>query len=167
VVLIPFVGNLTDKIGRRPCMIVGALGSGVMGYLYLYAVDTSNTALAFVAAMLMWGVVYQGYNATFPAFYQELFPTRTRVTAFAVSQNLGTMATAFLPAIFATVAPPGSNVPLIVGSIVLALSIVAAIAAYTARETYRLHMNDLGVPGTKPVPREEYDRIRAGSMSSR
>jgi hypothetical protein len=65
------------------------------------------------------------------------------------------------------VAPPGSNVPLIVGSIVLALSIVAAIAAYTARETYRLHMNDLGVPGTKPVPREEYDRIRAGSMSSR
>ena len=43
VILIPFVGNLTDKIGRRPCMIVGALGSGVMGYLYLYAVDTSNT----------------------------------------------------------------------------------------------------------------------------
>jgi hypothetical protein len=110
--------------------------------------------------------VYQGYNATFPAFYQELFPTRTRVTAFAVSQNLGTMATAFLPAIFATVAPPGSNVPLIVGSIVLGLSIVAATAAFTARETYRLHMNDLGVPGTQPVPREEYDRIRAGAMSS-
>jgi MFS family permease len=166
VVLIPFVGNLTDKIGRRPCMIVGALGSGVMGFLYLYAVDTSNTVLAFISAMLMWGIVYQGYNATFPAFYQELFPTRTRVTAFAVSQNLGTMATAFLPAVFATVAPPDSNVPLIVGSIVLGIAIVSAIAAYTARETYRLHMNDLGVPGTQPVPREEYDRIRAGAMAS-
>ncbi len=116
--------------------------------------------------MLMWGVVYQGYNATFPAFYQELFPTRTRVTAFAVSQNLGTMATAFLPAVFATVAPPGSNVPLIVGSIVLGIAIIAAVAAFTARETYRLHMNDLGVPGTQPVPRDEYDRIRAEAMAS-
>jgi hypothetical protein len=105
-------------------------------------------------------------HATFPAFYQELFPTRTRVTAFAVSQNLGTMATAFLPAIFALVAPPGSNVPLIVGTITLGLTIVAAVAAYTARETYRLHMNDLGVPGTQPVPRDEYDRIRAGAVAS-
>jgi MFS family permease len=167
VVLIPFVGNLTDRIGRRPCMIVGALGSGVMGFLYLYAVDSQNTVLAFISAMLMWGIVYQGYNATFPAFYQELFPTRTRVTAFAVSQNLGTMATAFLPAVFATVAPPGSNVPLIVGSIVFGIAIVSAIAAYTARETYRLHMNDLGVPGTQPVPLEEYNRIRAEAVASR
>jgi MFS family permease len=165
VLLIPFVGNLSDRIGRRPCMIVGALGSGVMGFLYLYAVDSQNTALAFLSAMLMWGIVYQGYNATFPAYYQELFPTRTRVTAFAVSQNLGTTATAFLPAVFAVFAPPGSNVPLIVGGVVLAITIVAAAAAYSARETYRLHMNDLGVPGTQPVPREEYDRIRANALA--
>lgn len=161
VILIPFVGNLSDRIGRRPTMIVGSLGSGAMGYLYLYAIDSQNTTLAFISAMLMWGIVYQGYNATFPAFYQELFPTRTRVTAFAVAQNLGTMATAFLPAIFAIVAPPGSNVPFIVGSFVLAAGIIAAIAAFTARETYRVHMNDLGVPGTQPVPKEEYERLRA------
>jgi MFS family permease len=163
VVLIPFVGSLSDRIGRRPCMIVGALGSSAMGYLYLYSIETQNVTLAFVSAILMWGVVYQGYNAVFPAFYQELFPTRTRVTAFAVAQNIGTMATAFLPAVFAIVAPPGSNVPLIVGSIVLAIGIIAAIAASTARETYRVHMNDLGVKGTEPVPREEYMRIRASS----
>lgn len=161
VILIPFVGNLSDRIGRRPTMIVGSLGSGAMGYLYLYAIDSQNVTLAFISAMLMWGIVYQGYNATFPAFYQELFPTRTRVTAFAVAQNLGTMATAFLPAIFALVAPPGSNVPFIVGSFVLAAGIIAAIAAFTARETYRVHMNDLGVPGTQPVPKEEYERLRA------
>jgi len=26
-------------------------------------------------------------------------------------------------------------------------------------------MNDLGVPGTQPVPREEYDRLRAAAMA--
>ncbi len=42
VVLIPFVGNLSDRIGRRPCMIVGAVGSAVLGYLYLYAIDIAE-----------------------------------------------------------------------------------------------------------------------------
>ncbi len=49
-------------------------------------------------SLLMWGVVYQGYNAIFPSFYPELFPTRARVSAMAISQNVGTMITAMLPA---------------------------------------------------------------------
>ena len=161
VLLIPFVGNLSDRIGRRPCIIVGALGSTALSFAYLYAISQENVALAFVFAILMWGVVYQGYNAVFPAFYQELFPTRTRVTAFAVSQNLGTLITAFLPTLYAVVAPGGSNVPLIVGSITFGIGIIAALAAWSARETYRVHMNDLGNKDAPEVPREEYERIRA------
>jgi MFS family permease len=191
VILIPFVGNLTDKIGRRPVMIVGCLGSGILAFPYLYFVSQANLVMAFLFAMLMWGVVYQGYNAVFPAYYQELFPTRTRVTAFAVSQNIGTLITAFLPAIYATlvgptpsacvvdkkfapdvVLPSGetcraaadaieANVVWTVGGITMALATIAAISCYSARETFRVHLNDLGVKGTQPVPKEEYDRLRA------
>jgi len=165
VVLIPFVGNLTDGIGRRPCMIVGALGSGVMGFLYLYAVDSQNTVLAFISAMLMWGVVYQGYNAVFPSFYPELFQTRYRVSAMAISQNTGTTITALLPALFATVAPPGSaNVPLTVGAIAFAITAIAAIAAWSARETFRLPVSDLGNPDAAPMAKQDYDRLRAASF---
>ena len=98
-------------------------------------------------SLLMWGIVYQGYNAVFPSFYPELFPTRTRVSSMAISQNIGTTITALLPALFATVAPPGTtNVPMIVGSIAFAITVIAAAAAWSARETYRVHMNDLGNP---------------------
>jgi len=112
-------------------------------------------------SLLMWGLVYQGYNATFPSFYPELFQTRTRVSAMAIAQNVGTTITALLPALFATVAPPGSaNIPLTVGAITLGVTVIAALAAFSARETYRLHLNDLGHPGTAPVPKPEYDRMR-------
>ena len=52
------------------------------------------------------------------------------------------------------------NVVWTVGGITFGLAIVAAIAAFTAQETFRIHMNDLGNPNAVPVPKEEYDRIR-------
>src|SRR6202790_1054838 len=78
VLVIPFVGNLSDKIGRRPLVIVGALGSGLLAFGYLYAISIHSVPLAIIMSLLMWGVVYQGYNAVYPSFYPELFPTPTR-----------------------------------------------------------------------------------------
>jgi MFS family permease len=166
VLVIPFVGNLSDKIGRRPPIIAGALASGLMSFGYLYAISIHNVPLAVIMSLLMWGVVYQGYNAVFPSFYPELFPTRTRVSAMAISQNLGTLVTAMLPALFATVAPPGAaNIPLTIGSITLGVTIVAALAAWSARETYRVHMHDLGDRNAVPVPKLEYERQRARTLA--
>jgi MFS family permease len=164
VMLIPFIGSLSDRIGRRPCIIFGALSSGILAYGYLYFISQHNVVMTIVMSLLMWGTLYQFYNAVFPAFYQELFPTRTRVTGFAVSQNIGTMFTAFLPALFAWVAPTArsSTVPVVVGTISFALTVIAAVAALSARETYRIHLNDLGDKDAVPVPQEEYERLRVG-----
>jgi hypothetical protein len=113
----------------------------------------------------MWGIVYQGYNAVFPSFYPELFQTRYRVSAMAIAQNIGTTITALLPALFATVAPPGSaNVPLTVGTIAFAITAISAIAAYSARETFRLQVKDLGNAGAAPMAKQDYDRLRAASF---
>jgi MFS family permease len=163
--IIPMVGNLADRIGRRPPMIVGALGSGLLSFGYLYAISIHNVPLAIVASLLMWGVVYQGYNAVFPSFYPELFQTRTRVSAMAIGQNVGTTITALLPALFTLVAPPGSaNIPLTIGVITFAITIICALAAMSARETYRIGMADLGHPEAVPMNKQEYDRVRAQTM---
>jgi MFS family permease len=189
MILIPYVGNLSDRIGRRPCIIVGALGAGILSFPYLYFIAQDNVPVTIVFAVLMWGCIYQGYNAVFPSFYQEMFPTRTRVTAFAVSQNIGTMITAFLPTIYAAIAGPTpdacvkdkkflpdtavggqacsalaesaqNHVIWTVGSITFALTIVAAIAAFSSRETYKIHLNDCGEDWAQPVSDEAYAQAR-------
>jgi MFS family permease len=165
VIVIPFVGNLSDKIGRRPPIIVGALLTGLLSFAYLYAISIKSVPLAITVSLLMWGVVYQGYNAVFPSFYPELFPTRARVSAMAISQNVGTAITALLPAFFATIAPPGSvGIPMKIGAWTLGITIIAAIAAWSARETYRVHLNDLGKRDAEPVPKPDYDRMREESV---
>ena len=49
-----------------------------------------------------------------------------------------------------------------VGTITLAL---AVIAAFSARETFRTHLDDLGRDDAVPVPKDEYDRVRAAELS--
>ncbi len=167
VVVIPFVGDFSDRIGRRPPIIVGSLAAGLLTFAYLYAISMKSVPLAFVISILMWGIVYQGYNAIFPSFYPELFPTRARVSGMAIAQNIGTMLTALLPALFATVAPPGShNVPVTVGAFALGITAIAAIAAWSARETFRVHLNDLGESGAPEVEKAEYDRLRRQSLAT-
>ena len=165
VLVIPLVGNLSDKIGRRPCIIVGALGSGLLSFAYLYAISIKSVPLAVTFSILMWGIVYQGYNAVFPSFYPELFRTRTRVSAMAISQNLGTAATAFMPAYFAYLASQSSNIPLTIGGFAFGVTCIAAIAAWSARETYRLPMNELGNRNAVPMDKATYDRLRAEAAS--
>ncbi|BAV75860.1 major facilitator superfamily protein [Pseudomonas chlororaphis subsp. aurantiaca] len=165
VILIPFVGNLSDKIGRRPPVIIGVLCAGLLSYAYLYAISIHNLWLSLILSVLMWGVAYQGFNGVFPSLFPELFRTRVRVTGMAIGQNIGTAMTAFLPAIFVTVAPPGSeNIPLKIGSLTLGICVVAAIAAFTTRETYRIRLEDLGKHNAEPIAKEEYDRLRAEAM---
>jgi len=166
VLVIPLVGTLSDRIGRRPPIIVGALGSGLLAFVYLYAISIKNVPMAIAVSILMWGIVYQGYNAIFPSFYPELFRTRYRVSAMAIAQNVGTTITALLPALFATMAPPGStNVWLTVGAIAFAVTAISAIAAFSARETYRVSVNDLGNPNAAPMEKQDYDRQRAASLA--
>ena len=166
VIVIPLVGDLSDRIGRRLPIIVGSLAAGLLSFVYLYAISIKNVPLALVFSILMWGVVYQGYNAIYPSFYPELFPTRARVSGMAIAQNFGTMLTALLPALFATLAPPGSNnVPVMVGSLALGVTIIAAVAAWSARETYRIRLNDLGEANAVPVAKPEYDQLRRQSLA--
>jgi MFS family permease len=165
VVVIPFVGNLSDKVGRRPLVMGGALVTGLLSFVYLYAISIKSVPLAIGMSLLMWGVVYQGYNAIFPSLYPELFPTRTRVTAVAIAQNVGTALTALLPALFATLAPPGApGIPMTIGVVTFGITIVSAVAAWSARETYRIPLNDLGKPDASPIGKPEYQEMRQQAL---
>jgi hypothetical protein len=64
------------------------------------------------------------------------------------------------------VAPPGSaHIPLTVGAIAFGITVIAAIAAVTARETYRVTISDLGNPNAVPMTKADYERKRAEATS--
>jgi MFS family permease len=147
VLTIPIFGALSDRVGRRPFMVVGGLGGGLLAGGYLWAIDQRNLFLVFVFVIVVQGLLFQMWNATFATFFQEQFPMRIRVTGFAVSQNVGLMLASFFPSIFTAIAPPGStNVPVVIGLTTFGICLVAALAALLSAETKGKSLADLETP---------------------
>ncbi|CCQ44419.1 sugar (and other) transporter family protein [Pseudarthrobacter siccitolerans] len=144
VITIPVFGALSDKIGRKTLMIAGGLGGGLLTWGYLWAIDQRSLFLVFVCVLIVQGIFFQMWNATFATFFQEQFPMRIRVTGFAVSQNIGLMIASFFPSIFTAVAPPGStNVPMVIGMITFGICAAAAVATFLSSDTKGKSLEDL------------------------
>jgi len=150
LVAIPLWAILADRVGRRPVFIFGALASGLLMFAYLWAISASNIPLVFIFAVLMSGVVYSASNGVWPSLYGEMFDTRVRLSGMAIGTQIGFALAGFAPAIASAVQGTGPNAWLPVALLTFMVCLISAIAAWTARETHTVPMNDLGKAALRP-----------------
>jgi MFS family permease len=140
LVAIPLWAMLADRIGRKPVFIAGALVSGALMIAYLAAIASETYVLIFAAAIAMSGIAYSAFNGVQPALYGEMFPTRVRLSGMALGTQIGYAIGGFAPTAAAAIDGAGWWP---VALYVLGSSVIAAIAALTARETYRRRLDDI------------------------
>jgi MFS family permease len=141
---IPMWGVVADRIGRKPVFIGGALGCAVLIFPYLWALNSGSYPLMFLTGLLLSGLVYSAPNSVWPSFYGEMFETRVRYSGMAIGTQIGFALGGFAPAISTALLGEGSLGWVPVAVFTAAAAIVSAISASTARETFRVHMHDLG-----------------------
>jgi MFS family permease len=141
---IPMFAALSDRIGRKPVFIFGALGSAALIWPYMWSISTVNLPLVFIFGLLLSGVVYSAANGVWPSLYGEMFSTRVRLSGMAIGTQIGFALGGFAPTISASILQPGPGGWIPVAAFVTATSVVAAISVATARETYKLPMHELG-----------------------
>jgi MFS family permease len=141
---IPLWAMLSDRIGRRPVFVLGALGSAALIWPYMWALSTANIPMIFALGLLLSGVVYSAANGVWPAFYGEMFSTRVRLSGMAIGTQIGFALGGFAPAISAAVMGPGPNGWMPVAAFTTAAAVVSALAAWSARETSKVPMALLG-----------------------
>ena len=83
-VLLPFIGRLSDRIGRRPVYLFGIVFCALGGLLYFPVLSTQNTLAVWLAIVLMVAVGTGCMFGIQSAFFAEMFSTSTRYTGMGV-----------------------------------------------------------------------------------
>lgn len=88
-VAIPFAGRLSDRLGRRPVVAGAALLMAVLGVPCYLLLGRGSVPLAIMGGVLL-AILFAGYTGVIHILLVELFPTRVRVSAYAIGYNFAT-----------------------------------------------------------------------------
>lgn len=98
VILVPIVGLLSDRHGRRPFLITSCLAIALMTLPALWLILATQSFAVIVPVQIVFGLAIALYSGPAPALMAELFPTQNRARLAATSY-------AFAAALFGGFAP--------------------------------------------------------------
>ncbi|TQK42994.1 metabolite-proton symporter [Streptomyces sp. SLBN-118] len=156
--VIPAWGALSDRIGRRPVYLIGAIGVGAWMFPFFSLIDTGSFGSLLLAVTV--GLVFHGaMYAPQAAFFSEMFATRMRYSGASIGAQFSSVAAGAPAPLIATalLADYDSSTP--IALYVIAAALITVVAIGCARET---RQRDLNAVEAEPV--EEAPAARSADM---
>ena len=88
-IMIPIMGSLSDKIGRRKMFLIGAFAMLLYGFPYFYIVNTHEPLLVILATLIGLVVIWPPITAILGTMFSESFSKEVRYTGVTLGYQIG------------------------------------------------------------------------------
>ncbi|PEJ34190.1 MFS transporter [Peribacillus butanolivorans] len=140
-ILIPFMGMLSDKIGRKKLFIGGTIGMALFAFPYFWLLQQKSVLLLIIATVIGLGVIWAPITAVLGTMFSEIFDARIRYTGITLGYQIGAALAGGTAPLVATALLNRFNnsyVPVAIYIIFASLVSLAAIGAVKDRSNQKL-----------------------------
>ncbi|GAA4790118.1 MFS transporter [Actinomycetospora chlora] len=134
--LIPLFALLSDRVGRRPVYLAGAVGTVVAAFPVFWLIDTRSTFLIFLG-LLIGGIANSAMYGPQAALFAELFSAEVRYSGASLGYQIGAVLGGGLAPLIAASLYEATGTSASTSWYLLAMGVVTAVSAWLLHETHR------------------------------
>jgi metabolite-proton symporter len=133
---IPFFGALSDRLGRRPVYLFGAVMTALWAYPLFRLLDTASPPLVWLALIVAFVFSHAAMYGPQAAFLSELFGTRVRYSGASLGAQLAAVLAGGTSPFIATLLLANYGIGAL-SLYVIAMALVTIVAVILASETHQ------------------------------
>ncbi|TXN31323.1 MFS transporter [Lacisediminihabitans profunda] len=146
--VIPQIGRLSDRIGRKPVYLIGAVLGATWAFFAFPMFDTLNPVVIVIAITI--GLCFHAFMyAGQPAIMSEMFPTRMRYSGVSLGYQVTSILAGSLAPIIATALLQQYKSWLPVAIYIVIACAITAFTVITLRETTGVSLRDVDFADAK------------------
>jgi metabolite-proton symporter len=133
---IPYMGSLSDRVGRKPLFIIGTIAIILYAFPYFYILSLGSTVWLTIATIIGLGILWAPVTAVLGTLFSEIFPTNVRYTGVTIGYQIGAALAGGTAPLIATALMNGfhnSWVP--VAIYMMFIGVISLISIFSVRET--------------------------------
>jgi len=138
-----FWGTLSDRVGRKPVYLFGAVLSLVFSFFYIPMLDTESIAIIVLATVIGLNLGHDAMYGVQAAFFAESFSVTSRYTGAGMGYHLAAVfGGGIAPLVATALLATGSNGKLLVGVYMASMCLITVVAVLLSRETKDLDFHE-------------------------
>ncbi len=88
-ILIPFMGSLSDRVGRKKMYIVGTFAMMAFAFPYFWMIHQGSVVMLVLATIIGLGIIWAPITAVLGTMFSEIFDAKVRYTGVSLGYQIG------------------------------------------------------------------------------
>jgi MFS transporter, MHS family, shikimate and dehydroshikimate transport protein len=158
---VPLWGGLSDRIGRKPLYLAGAVITTLWAFPLFGLINTESPVLIWLSIAVGVNLGHDLMYGPQAAYFSELFGTRVRYSGASLGYQLASVfAGGFAPLIATALLAANGGDPALVALYMMGMGLISVVATLFASETYKKDVFEAEEEERELVRERRFDRER-------